>query len=304
MKSNLLLATLISLQFAPSSAQVRLAAQDYGDFFEWFHERSQVSQLYTDRSTLYTFTDQVNVRKQPSTRAAVVTQLPIGHALTNIAYKEQSAIPRDCIKGYDDIWYHVRGIDAQGRAFSGYVWGAHIAKGWREADLNGDGMAEFIMLGIPAQSRTHPHDINGEVRILQDNRLIGQALAPGLCVFEECASSPMLRVLQSQKIAGLTIVEAGTMTIGCMTGIDRIFYYWNGSTLERVYQMEYATNTELYRKSFVVSPAGSRQTTIQICEYGGEDGQYNPTWNCRTVPVKPATEAKPIAVGVMKIGGK
>ncbi len=304
MRANLLLATFLIAQAAPNSAQNYFAAQDYSDFFEWFHECSQVDQLYADRTTLYTFTDQVNVRQKPSTQAPIVTRLPIGYAVTNIAYTEDY-LPKDRIKGYEDIWYHVKGKDKEGKSFSGYIWGAHIAKGWRSADITGDGFEEFILLGISGQSRNYPEDINAEIRILQNNRLINQTLAPGLCVFEECASSPMLRVLQSQKIEGLTVIEASTMTIGCTAGIDKVFYYWNGSGLERVYQAEYTTNTELFRKQFTVAPAKGQQTSIQLCEYGGEDNQHNPTWNCKTVPIKTTGEAKPIAASEgVKAGGK
>ena len=138
MRINLLLAALLVSQVNPNSAQSLLVAQDYSDFFEWFHERSQVEQLYSDRATLYIFSENANVRKTPSCKAEIVTTLPVGHALTNIAYGNQ-ALPTAEINGYGDFWYHVRGKDAQGKPFVGYVWGASIAKGWREADITGDG---------------------------------------------------------------------------------------------------------------------------------------------------------------------
>ena len=98
------------------------------------------------------------------------------------------------------------------------------------------------------------------------------------------------------KNQGFTIIEASTMTVGCSTGIDKAFYYWNGSGLERVYQAEYASNTEIYRKRFTVAAAGKQVSQVQLCEYGGEDSGYNPIWNCKTVQVTPPSAAKPIAV--------
>lgn len=299
MRANLLLATLFFTQTAPNSAQEYFVSQDYNHFFEWFHERSQVADLYTDQTTLYTFIDQTTVKQKPSTKATTVTQLPIGWTITNIAYNE-SYVPKDEINGYEDIWYHVQGVDNQGKAFTGYVWGAHVAKGWRYADITGDGINEFILLGIAEKTRQKPSDINAEIRILQCNRMVSQTIVPMLCVFEECASSPMLRILQSQQIPGLTIIEASTMTIGCSTGIDKAFYYWNSSGLERVYQAEYVTQTEIYKKSFVVTAAGSKATTVQLCEYGGEDSNYNPTWNCTTKNVDATPkQAKAVAVAAV-----
>lgn len=294
MRTNFLLATLLLCHTLPNNAQNYFAAQDYSDFFEWFHERSQVDQLYADKTTLYIFSDNVNIRKAPSGKAEIITQLPIGHAVYNIAYGN-NPLPTAEINGYGDIWYHVRGKDAQGKAFVGYVWGSHIAKGWREADITGDSYPEFIMLGVSSQTRKKPSDIKAEVCVLQNNRVINRVFVPGLCIFEECDASPMLRVMRSQATPGLTIIEASAMTIGCMTGIDKSFFYWNGSGLERVYQAEYSTQKEMFRKKFVVAPNRTQASTVQLCEYGGEDGNYNPIWNCKTVPMSVASDAKPIA---------
>lgn len=295
MRTNFLLATLLLCHTLPNNAQNHLVSQDYGEFFDWFHERSQVHQLYSDRTTLYIFTDQANVRKTPSGKAEVVTQLPIGTAVCNIAYKNEQKLPVAEINGYGDLWFHVSGRDAQGKPFTGYVWGANIAKGWREADVTGDGKSEFVMLGVSSQPRKQLKDINAEIRVLQNRRLVSQAIVPGLCIFEDCAASPLLRVMQSRATPGLTIIEASAMTIGCMTGIDKVFFYWNGSGLERVYQAEYSTQTEVYRKKFVVAPNRHAAATVQVCEYGGEDRGYNPIWNCKTVPVSAVQVSKPIA---------
>ncbi|HMO40331.1 MAG TPA: SH3 domain-containing protein [Saprospiraceae bacterium] len=303
MRFNLLLAALLIVFIIPNYAQNRFVAAQHQDFFDWFHERSQVEQLYTDRSTLHVFSEQVNVRAKPSTRAAVVTQLPLGWAVTNVAYR-QDRIPRATINGYEDIWYHVRGVDTEGRLFEGYIWGAHIAKGWRETDLTRNGSSELVMLGVSGQSRQTPQDISAEIRIVQSNRLISQAMVPGLCVFEECSASPMLRVLQSRNIDGLTVIEASTMTIGCLTGIDKAFFYWNGQQLERVYQAEYTTQTEVYRRQFTVKPTESNTSTMQLCEYGGEDSQYNPTWNCKAVQVVPPAARPVVALQGALAGGQ
>lgn len=302
MRSILLATALLSYQTTPNIAQSYFATQDDGNYFEWFHEHAQVDLLYSDHSTLYIFTDKVNVRQKPTTEAAIVAQLTVGQEVTNIAYTENS-IPKGLIGGYSDMWYHVKGKDAKGTVFEGYIWGTHLAKGWREADLTGDGKTEFVMLGISTQPRKNAKDIKAEIRILQQNKVVGQATVPGLCIFEACDSSPMLRVLKSQLTPGMIIIEASTMTIGCMTGIDKAFFYWNGSGLERVYQAEYSTQTELFKKQFVIAPAGSQQTTVQRCEYGGEDSDYNPIWNCKTVYVNPVSEAKPIAAAAQNKKG-
>lgn len=295
MRTNFLLATLLLCHTLPNNAQNYFAASDYSNFFEWFHERSQVDQLYADKTTLYLFSDQVSIRKSPSCKAEIIAQLPIGQAVYNITYGNKP-LPTSEINGYTDMWYHVRGKDAKGKPFVGYVWGAHIAKGWREADITGDGNPEFVMLGISSQPRKKPADINAEICVLQNNRVISRAFVPGLCIFEECDASPMLRVMKSQVTPGLMIVEASAMTMGCMTGIDKSFFYWNGSGLERVYQAEYSTKTEMFRKKFVVAPNRSQAAKVQLCEYGGEDSNYNPIWNCKTVPMATAaSDAKPIA---------
>jgi hypothetical protein len=294
MRSILLAIILLGVRSHPNNAQNYFVSKQYEDFFTWFHERAQIEQLYTNKATLYIFTDGVNVRRQPNATAPILTQLPIGHAVTNVSY-DKRPVPKAEINGYGDVWLHVRGTDAAGKPFDGYVWGAHIAKGWREADLHGTGQPSLIMLGVAAKPRQRLQDINAEIRMVQGGKLIGQTIVPGLCVFEDCGASPMLRILQSRNIPSLTIVEAATMTIGCTAGIEKSYFYWSGKHLERVYHAEYTTNTEMFRKKFTVIPDKLQGGMAQLCEYGGEDSGNNPIWNCRNLPPAPVAEGKPIA---------
>lgn len=275
MKKALLISALISAQSI--GAQDRFVSPQFEDFYDWFHLQSQVEELYTDNSTLYTFTEKVAVRQGPCASSGAITYLPAGFSVQNIAYADGYYLPEDEIDGYGDIWYHVRGKDAVGQPFVGYIWGAHIAKGWRFEDLNGDGRAEFLMLGISSQARKNLKDIKAEVRILQKGKVIVQEQVPGLCVFEDCGASPLLRVIRSPQ--GFTVVEASTMAIGCWAGIEKAFFYWDGSQLRRVYHAEYTTHHEFANETFVVNKAGG----AQLCQYSHEDENHMPVWKCKTI---------------------
>jgi len=273
MRNILFLTAILASQAAP--AQQQLVNKDLGPYYDWFHARSQAGELYTSQSTLYIFTDKATVRQGPCQTSKQTAALSQGDAVTNIAYNDDYYLPEDEINGYHDIWYHVTGKDASGNAFTGYIWGAEIAKGWRTIDISGDGRAEFLMLGISTKERKEPSDINAEIRILSDGKLIALKSVPGLCVFEECDASPLLRVYRTPQ--GFTVVETSTLTIGCWAGLEKAFHYWDGQHLHRVYHAEYLTATEFTNESFVVNySSGTR-----LCQYSHEGENYTPVWSCK-----------------------
>lgn len=278
MKNILLTAGIVALSASFSYNQVRFVGSDKEDFFTWFNQQSQVDRLYKNGTKLYIFGDQVNVHRSPSLRSPVLAVLANGHPVKNIAYPPEGNIPEGRIRGYSDIWYHVSGTGPEGKSFRGYIFGTCIAKGWRNADLDGDGNAETILLGVSSQPRKIVTDINAEIRILQGQKLKYQTTVPGLCVFEECGSSPLLRILKNHPREGMTVIETSTMTIGCMAGVERAFFYWNGQSLERVYHAEYTTNYEWVNCAFFAKRPG--QGTAMICRYNGLDKENNPVWDC------------------------
>ena len=267
------------LSIAGLSAQERFISSDFSAFYDWYHRQSQVAQLYESQTELFTFNNNTKVFNGPCRNAEITAQLPIGYGVINIAYNDDYYLPEDEINGYGDIWYHVRGEDPEGCLFTGYIWGGDIAKGWRRADITGDGRPEFLMLGISSKTRREPTDINAEIRILQGGRLAYQRTVPGLCVFEDCASSPLLQTIETPQ--GFTIIEASTMTVGCWAGIERSFFYWDGANLQRVYHAEYTTEQEFANESFIFN-AGAH---AQLCRYSHEGKDFTPVWECEEIKV-------------------
>lgn len=273
MRNILVLTVLFASQAAP--AQERLVGGSFEEYYDWFHERSQVHQLYSDQATLYVFADQATLRQGPCQNSKAVAQLGQGHPVYNIAYNDEYYLPEDEINGYRDIWYHVKARDAKGRRVEGYLWGGHIAKGWRTVDISGDGRAEFLMLGLCGERRKAPKDIKAEIRILSDGKLLATRTVPGLCVFEECDASPLLQVFRTQE--GFTVIEASTMTIGCWASVEKAFHYWDGQQLNRVYHAELISRTEYANEVFTVNqPNGT-----QICRYSHEGEDRQPVWSCK-----------------------
>lgn len=247
--------------------------------------------LYVNNATLHIFTDHTKVHFGPCQESKIISSLTIGQPVTNIAY-EDDYVPEDVINGYGDMWYHVKGQNADGVAFQGYVWGADIARAWQSAELTGDQQDEFVMLGIASTPRRQPTDINSEIRILHRNRLWYQKLVPGLCIFEECASEAMLRILKDPQM-GFTFFETSTMALGCWAGIEKAYFYWNGSSLQRVYQAEYTTQKEYANQAFTFS-AGT-DVPLQMCRFSHEDENYNPVWKCEVVKAKPIRQPRAAA---------
>ena len=291
MRMLLISATLLSAQFQFSYAQEDFVDQDFGDYYEWFDQHSQTELLYTNSATLHIFTDNTKVHIGPCQDSEIVSDLNIGDPVTNIAYDDYF-VPEDEIDGYGDMWYHVKGQNEDGDNFQGYVWGADIAKAWKTAELTGDKEEEFIMLGVASTPRLQPTDINAEVRILHRNKLWYQKLVPGLCLFEDCASQAMLRVLKDPQ-RGFTFIETSTMTHGCWAGIEKAYFYWNGSKLQRVYQAEYTTQTEFANQSFTINTGDD--VSLQVCHFSHEDDHYNPVWKCEVINTVPAEGDKAVA---------
>lgn len=279
MKNILLITTTFCLPAIFMPAQSRFVTSEHQDFYNWFHTRSQVTEFYRNNATLHIFGEAVKVHAQPKTSSAVVATLELGQAVVNIAYPAEGRIPEGEVRGYPDIWYHIKGVTPEGKAFSGYVFGIYMAKGWRKADLDNDGQQEFIMLGVASKVRKDPADLNADIKILKNGQLWVQTAIPDLCVFEGCDASSLLRVIKNQPLKGHYIIEASTMTIGCMAGIDRAFLYWDGQNLERVYHAEFTTQHVWTNRVFNIK--NTESNNIWSCSFQGIDANNNPIWECR-----------------------
>lgn len=281
----LFIALASSLFPNPAMPQARTIGGEWEAYFDWFHRHSQVEQLYSNGTTLYVFGDKVTVHTGAGRNSKIIATLSNGHSLKNIGYATDAALPTEEINGYGDFWYHVKGQDTAGKAFQGYVWGGHIAKGWRKADLTGDGNAEFVLLGVSSKPRKKLTDIQGELRILQKGRVLHRSDVPGLCLFEDCGSSALLRILNVPSANNALVIEASVMTIGCWAGIEKTYFYWNGAELELIYHAELISGKVLSNQPFSVKDKNGAE--VMTCRYVREGDDYNPLWDCRGVKAKP-----------------
>ncbi|KAA3636357.1 MAG: hypothetical protein DWQ02_08435 [Bacteroidetes bacterium] len=279
MRKFFVIAAIVCFSQSYLFPQVRFVDRAYEDYYQWFHERSQVNNLYSDGAELFTFSE-VSVREGACLESETVTCLPMGYRIVNIV-DEMEELPKDEINGYHDLWYHVSGSDASGKYFNGYIWGAYIAKSWQFEDVDGDGIKDLAMLGIGDHIRKSTKDINAEIRIVRNGKLLTKTTVPGLCVFEECASSTLLRILKDQPCKGALIVEVSTMTIGCAAGIEKAYYFQTPSgNLERVFHAELTSNRQYRNRSFeYTQPNGD---TV-LCRFSHDDDQFNPVWNIKKV---------------------
>ncbi len=280
-----------------TQAQPQIVSQDYNRYYEWFHQRSQTQQLYADDAQLYAFLEGAPVRNQPHREAERVATLSLGQPIRNIAYADYQ-VPQDKVNGYYDFWHKVRYRDARSGAMrKGYVWGAHIAKAWVEEDLTNDGHPELLMMGISSRPRAKGEDFMGEIRIVQSGSLLARKEIPRLCVFEACDVSTLLRVIRNERLMGIPVVEISTMAIGCVIGIDKVYYTWDGSHFQPVHYAEYTQGHVYGHQIFNITLAhnkNGRPISILQCEYSHENKQFDPVWKCEVIDLEPAQEAGPI----------
>lgn len=294
MRTILTTTTLFFFLLQCPFAQNHIVGADYDEYYDWFHQHSQVDQLYTDGSTLYTFNANTMVQDAPCRQSEVLTKLPLAYPVKNIAYTE-AYLPEDELNGYGDIWYQVKGQSPDGKSFTGYIWGGDIAKAWRKANLYSGSKTDFVILGVSTQARKTFSDIKAEVKIVRGHKMLLQTTVPGLCIFEDCASSPLLRVLNHPDLKDVKIIEASTMTIGCFAGIEKTFFYWNGNSLELVLHHEITTGTTFAKNTFVVNQPASDGHKVMLCSYSHEDKNYSPVWNCQEIDAKHGMEDKATA---------
>lgn len=284
MRKVLFISVLITSYVISSPAQANFSEKDY---YQWFLKQSQTEQLYQDNARLYIFGNNAKVRVSPFAGAEIVAHLDIGHKVKNIAYKE-GGVPKDEINGYGDIWYHVKGVDRGGNSFQGFVWGANIAKAWTLTDVDGDQQKEFVLLGVSSKARRAPSDIKAEICMLKEGVVAFRQTIAGLCLFQDCASSSLLRFVDR---GGIRILEATTISLGCDGGIDKMLLVWDGMEFDPVFHSERISKTEFINKEFVIPGPTGQQATTQVCQFSHEDKNFNPVWICKDVEVNPATTA-------------
>ncbi len=263
-------------------SQSRFVNSNDAHFYNWFHNQAQINELYTPGSSLIVFSDEALIMASASTSAEVVTRVTLGAFLRSESdYRTQLVVPQAEINGYTDNWYEVSGDDDAGRPFRGFIWGGNLAKGWRKIRLTGAQKEDLVLLGVSQKKRAEFTDIKADIRVLQGRQLVSQTTLQGLCVFEECQSTPLLRTVKSP-VPGEMMIEASTMTVGCLSGIERAFLYWDGARLQCVYHAEYSVKKQYVNKPFQLKSGAS---TV-VCKYNGLDKNYDPVWD-----VKPAGKA-------------
>lgn len=282
MRHLLLTTPAVALLTYALTAQVRYTGTEFESYYRWFHQYSQTADFFTDGATLYTFIDSAPLRSQAAPTARVLTRLSAAQPLTNHAIPVGATI-ESTINGFPEMWFRVTACGDTGEPVTGYVWGGHLAKGWRYLPASAPGQADLAMLGLVQDERRRPEDIRASLRLLRGGEVLQEIELPKLCVFEACGSSTLLRALKLPQQASTTnplLLEISVLTSGCYTGVDKSLVLWNGETLEHIHQAEYVTGHTYMSRSVSWSET-------QVCRYSHEDVRYNPVWDCETIAARP-----------------
>ena len=97
--------------------------------------------------TAYAFSEGVNLRMEPSTAAAVVSQLSFGTAVIIRGVGLETMIG-----GHRDRWYRVSVPRPGDISLSGHMFGSTLAVAVMSGDLDGDGEAERVLAMPGAES--------------------------------------------------------------------------------------------------------------------------------------------------------
>ena len=278
MKNVLFLATFLSVSTSIFSQGKIEYRDDQLDYYNWFHERSNTVDLYQSGKVIYTFVTNTPIHKEACVESEVITKLPIGAPVTNL-FDQTAEVIWESVNGYNDIWHRVKGFDKNGQRFIGYLWGGYIAKAYQPAFVTGEGVEEFILLGVSSQQRKGMHDIKAELKVVSDHKIISKATIPDMCLFEECTSDALVRVITDQPFKGEIIIEASSMTISCATGIEKNYFSWQGGELHHIYHRSSPNNVVSTNKSFKYEYKGE---TI-LCRFSHEKADFTPVWSCKRI---------------------
>lgn len=276
MRTSVILILLISISYS-LLAQVRYTGEELRDYYQWFHRYSQTADFYVDDSQLYTFQPGTTVHQRASFDSPAVAELPVGHALRNQLLPLNAKVESER-GGYGEAWFAVSGT-YHGETFRGYVWGGDLAKAWRTTSLVGLPGSTQVLLGLSPRPRKEASDLRACLRLVSKGTIQAEIDLSGICVFEDCGASTLLRVLDVPAAAN-KVFEVSVLTAGCLTGLDKSYVSWDGHQLQLFYQGEWSTGTTALNNP-VYLQRGPANT--QVCYFSREDINYNPIWKCESM---------------------
>ena len=287
MRTVLLTLVVAGATLHAPSAQVRYSERDFQDYYRWFQSVSPTDAQQRKGAQLLIFSPATPLRSAPFQTAGSLAYLPIGGTVTNLVGHPFDAF-KDEINGYSDRWFRV-GTRIEGAGWvEGYVWGADIARAWTRAALFPGEAPALAMLGIGGDPIRHVSEMQGEVRIVHDQTLIQRIRIEKMCLFSECDSDALLRVLPDQPRPGQLLFEATSLISNCSgSSIEKAFFVWTGGGLRSIYHAEYTTG---YTFSHTPLRVENEKNEPLECRYLGEDQSFNPIWAC-TAPA--AAQGRP-----------
>ncbi len=130
-------------------------------------EGNQSYHQFEKDAVCYLIADKVNVRSEPSTKGAVLVNIPIGTELTIL---EQSS-EKMRIKGFKTNWYKVQ-FQQNGNTQTGYIWGGLIAEGWVTSATDKKVRIMYGIASYKAEEKEYytNYDISLQVRACKNNK--------------------------------------------------------------------------------------------------------------------------------------
>jgi hypothetical protein len=137
--------------------------------------------------------------------------------------------------------------------------------------------------------------MQGELRIVSNQRLLHRQAIEKMCLFRECYSDALLRVLPDHPRPGQLLFEATSVISNCEgSSIDKAIIAWTGNGLRTVYHAEYVTGHTYSQQPLQL--INSSEAVPLECRYQGEDSSFNPIWSCR-----PVAKPTPTATSTTKV---
>lgn len=262
-------AATVFCQHAPSAVEhISLA--------KFAYQTSNFPLHFKKGSDLYVFGNEVNIRKDSTINSAVLGQVNIGDTVKVVDWVGHQGFDW---QGYQAVWYKVKY-----RHLTGYIWGEWIARDWKWADIDTDGIEELLLLGTSGKE-VKGYKMNAEIRILKNQQLFSSIVIDSLGLGTYSETTPILRIVQDEQLNdGLPIVEASIYLSFCAEEYKKAFFYWNGKSLNPFFKGHFGRYKDSkFNKSVYPSDSNGKanQILIQECTCKGPENGSD-IWDCLT----------------------
>jgi hypothetical protein len=223
---------------------------------------------FMNESEAYLFGDRVNVRAEPNTTSAVVSNKSIGSEVQVLSKSDKTF----AMGGYTTNWYLVTFVE-NGKTLNGFVWGGLISLATIGIPRS-DGPADQMVYGISGWS--NEKEFTSTVRIIRDGKLLTsldfEPISSGFFDAGVFGHSVCVKIDDAHGFKGIkNIIRLSFEYAACGYENGEIMLLWDGVKLTYLAKASQVTEAGVFAYTYSLifpdEPEGKPNTLQVIQEY-------------------------------------